>query len=87
MEQPRMPLADYFDQIPLTNDQILRAFYSEFIDFKVTQDDWNRRIETQTTKTNGRVTLIERFMWTVTGAAIVIAAIIVPQYLGLTNGS
>ena len=86
MEQPRVPLGDYFEQIPLSNDQILRAFYGEFIDFKASQMDWNRRIEAQTTKTNGRVTLIERFMWTVTGAALVIGVIVVPQYLGLTNG-
>lgn len=83
----QLPLIGYFKDDPLTDHQILRAFYEEFADFKRDQMAWNTRIEIQTTKTNGRVTLIERFMWMVTGAAIIIGAIVVPQYLGITGGS
>jgi hypothetical protein len=32
-------------------------------------------------KTNGRLTTVERFMWTLLGGLLVVSAIVVPQFL------
>ncbi len=44
------------------------------------------QISEQTQKTNGRVTRLERFQWTVTGGLAVVMAIVVPIFLKLVIG-
>lgn len=39
-------------------------------------------VHSQTRKTNGRVTKLERFMWLCIGGLAVISAIVVPLFLG-----
>lgn len=41
------------------------------------------RIESQTTRTNGRVTKLETKVWMMTGGLVVVSAIVVPLFLGL----
>lgn len=40
-----------------------------------------RRMLTQTTKTNGRVSRLEKFMWAAGGGLAVVAIIVVPLFL------
>lgn len=39
----------------------------------------------QATKTNGRVTRLEKFMWGASGGLAVISAVVVPQFLELVK--
>lgn len=55
-------------------------------------DEWKtdiskalQRIEEQTKKTNGRVTLLEKFMWTTLGGIAILAMLIVPIIPKLVN--
>ena len=43
------------------------------------------RIETQTTKTNGRVTKLEKWMWMTVGGMVVVNAMLIPIILMSVN--
>ncbi len=43
------------------------------------------RIESQTTKTNGRVTKLEKFMWTATGSVIIFGMLEFDKIISLFN--
>jgi hypothetical protein len=44
-----------------------------------------QEVKEQTKRTNGRVTRLEKFMWMVLGALVVVASLVVPIFLNLVQ--
>lgn len=59
-------------------DQMLKALTDKMNENHRDQIEFLKRIEAQTTKTNGRVSKLENWRYWMTGAAVVIVLIVIP---------
>jgi hypothetical protein len=59
---------------PQSEGEFLRALYRDM-----------QEVKEQTKRTNGRVTRLEKFMWMVLGALVVVASLVVPIFLNLVQ--